>query len=62
MKFEGTLVVLFIFTRCWDFFTTWYFPGTNVTPAAFMFFSLQAVIGLKVLKFIFYHDGGGGGA
>lgn len=59
MKFEGTLVVVFIFTRCWDFFTTWYFPGTNVTPAAFMFFSLHLVIGLKVLKRYLLNGGGG---
>lgn len=34
----------------WQFFNSWYIPGTNVTPAGFMLFSVFTYLVLKFLN------------
>lgn len=50
-------ILHFIFTDIWRFFNSWYFPGTNVTPAGVIFFVLASTLMLKILKV--YLLGGG---
>lgn len=53
MTADALLVVRFLFTTIWSLFTSWYIPGTNVTPAAMGFFLLASVSILKILKLYF---------
>lgn len=34
----------------WKFFTSWYIPGTNVTPAAMCFFVLAVGLVIRTFK------------
>lgn len=51
------LVVQFLFSEVWRFFNSWHFPGTNITPASWFFFSL---VFLGVVYFLKRFLGGGG--
>lgn len=57
MTGDALLVVQALFTTIWSLTTSWYIPGTNVTPMSlvFFFFSCFAIIRL-VKKYLF---GGG---
>lgn len=58
MTSDAILVVDCLFKSIWKFFTTWYIPGTNVTPAVMFLFLGSAGIGLRfVCRFL---DIGGG--
>lgn len=53
MTSDALLVVRFLFTEVWSLFTSWYIPGTNVTPAAMAFFLLSAFAVIRILKYFF---------
>lgn len=57
MTSDALMVIHFLFTSIWSLFTSWYIPGTNVTPAAMAFFLLAGVVILRILKI--YVFGGG---
>lgn len=58
MTDEAILVLDCLFQTIWRFFTSWYIPGTNVTPAVMFLFLGAAGIGLRfVCRFL---DIGGG--
>lgn len=60
MTADALLVVRFLFTTIWSFFTSWYIPGTNVTPAAMAFFLLASAVILKIVKvYLFGGDSDG---
>ena len=50
MSNDAILVLKCIFQNIWLIFTSWYIPGTNVTPASFFMFI--AVCGLA-FRFIY---------
>lgn len=52
MAADAILVVRFVFTFIWQFFTSWYIPGTNVTPAGMAFFLLLAAFVLRTVRFM----------
>lgn len=61
MTADALLVVRFLFTQVWRFFTSWYFPATNVTPAGMAFFVLASTLILKIVKvYLLEGDSGGG--
>lgn len=47
-----------LFSSVWQLLTSFYIPGTNVTPAGLMIFVPTVVIGLKFFKRIFSAFGG----
>lgn len=47
------------FTSVWTLLTSFYIPGTNVTPGGMLLFIASAVIGLKFFKRLFGAFGGG---
>ena len=47
MTSDAVLIVQFLFTSIWRLFTSWYIPGTNVTPAAMSFLVLASVFILR---------------
>lgn len=53
MTSDALLVVHFLFTQIWSLFTSWYIPGTNVTPASMAFFLLASFAVIKILKMYF---------
>lgn len=57
MTADALQVVRFVFTEIWKLFNSWYFPGTNVTPAGMAFFILASVMIIKIIKI--YLLGGG---
>lgn len=58
MTDDAILVLKTLFETIWMFFTSWYIPGTNVTPAAMFLFLGAAGIGLRFVgRFL---DIGGG--
>lgn len=57
MTSDAILVLQALFQIVWKLFTSWYIPGTRVTPAAMGFFLLTSVFVLRRLKEFF---GGGG--
>lgn len=56
MSADFLRVLYFIFHTCWRFATSWYIPGTTVTPASWAFFSLVL---LGVVKYLKSYVGGG---
>lgn len=50
MVSDALLVIRFLFTSIWSFFTSFYIPGTNVTPASFAFFVLTVFLILRIVK------------
>lgn len=60
MTADALLVVQFLFTSIWSFFTSWYIPGTNVTPAAMFFFIMAVTVVFRILKRYFLGGDGDG--
>lgn len=58
MTTDGLVVAQLLFTSIWRLFTSWYIPGTRITPASWALFSLSAVLLVKVVK-SFASAGGG---
>lgn len=53
MTNDALLVLETLFQTIWRLFTSWNFPGTNVTPAEMFLFLISAGIGLRyVLMFL----------
>ena len=50
MTSDALLVVQCLFSTIWSLFTSWYIPGTNVTPAVALFGILFIVILFRVLS------------
>lgn len=59
MTADALLVLQTLFTSIWSVFTSWYIPGTNVTPMAMFVFILAACLLLRVVRH--YTNNGGGG-
>lgn len=49
MTNDAKLVVQCLFETIWRFFTSWYIPGTNVTPATMALFLLLTALALRFL-------------
>lgn len=64
MTSDALLVLRTLFTSIWALFTSWYIPGTKVTPMAMAFFVLAGLLLLRIVKHYTNHGGGGeaGGA
>ena len=58
MTSDALLVLRTLFTSIWALFTSWYIPGTKVTPMAMAFFVLAGLFLLRVVKH--YTNNGGG--
>lgn len=56
MTADALLVVQTLFTSIWSLFNSWYFPGTNVTPAAMAFFILACSVILRIVKKYLFGD------
>lgn len=50
MTADSLLIVQFLFTTIWRLFTSWYIPGTNVTPAAMAFLVLASSFIIRWVK------------
>lgn len=57
MSNDALWVVQTLFASIWSLFTSWYIPGTRITPAAMGFFLLVGSLVVRFLKFYFM-DGG----
>lgn len=42
MTADALAVVQFLFGTIWQFFTSWYIPGTRMTPAVFLLGTIAA--------------------
>ena len=51
------LALKFWFETAWNLMTSFYIPGTNVTPAGMILFGASAYIGIKFIKYIFFTGG-----
>lgn len=60
MTADALMVVQFLFSSIWSLFTSWHFPGTNVSPAAMAFFLLAASVILKIVKVYLFGGGDDG--
>ena len=49
MTSDALLVVQCLFSTIWSLFTSWYIPGTNVTPAQFFLFLGSASLGITFI-------------
>ena len=49
MTSDALLVVQCLFSTIWTLFTSWYIPGTNVTPAMFFLFLGSAGLGITFI-------------
>jgi len=52
MTADAIMIVKFLFETIWLLFTSWYIPGTRVTPAAMAFFLLVSVFVLRSLGYL----------
>ena len=50
MGSNAVLIVKVFFSSVWQLFTSWYIPGTNVTPAAASFLLLVSFFILRWIK------------
>lgn len=49
MTSDAILAVQCLFSTIWSLFTSWYIPGTNVTPAQFFLFLGSASLGITFI-------------
>lgn len=57
MTSDFLLALQFWFQTAWRFMTSFYLPGTNVTPASMILFGASAYIGIKFIKYIVFTGG-----
>lgn len=57
MTSDTIQIVRFLFTTIWAMFTSWYIPGTNVTPAGMAFFLLVASFVLRTIGYVLNRSG-----
>lgn len=50
MSEDVLLVLRTLFGGIWSIFTTWYIPGTNITPASWAMFSLTLYAAVRFIK------------
>lgn len=50
MTRDGVQIVYFLFHTVWRFFTTWYIPGTQTTPAMWFVFTIFAGYFIRWVK------------
>lgn len=60
MRVDVFVFLQSFFALIWRFFSGWYIPGTNVTPAAFMLFLLFFALVLRLIRSLFGSSVGGG--
>lgn len=53
MTNNAITILQLIFGSAWNLLTSFYIPGTNVTPAGLAIFIPTTYIGLKFLKYLF---------
>lgn len=58
MTNDALLVVKCLFGTIWQLFTSWYIPGTMVTPATAALFFAAAGISLRFVLNLFHSPGG----
>lgn len=58
MTTDAVEIVRLLFEVVWRLFSSWYIPGTHVTPADFFLFLILAGMGLKFLKSLLGLGGG----
>lgn len=61
MTLDAILVVKFLFSSAWSFFTCFTIPGTNVTPAEWGFFAMLVMFVARLVRSYFTNYGGGDG-
>lgn len=58
MTSDAILVVECLFSSIWSLFTSWYIPGTNVTPAQFFLFLISASLSITfVVRMVTFNPG-----
>lgn len=57
MTSDAILVIRTLFGSIWRLFTSWYIPGTNVTPASWHFLALTLVLVISILRILFGFGG-----
>lgn len=50
MSSDSLLILSTLFSQFWRFFTQWYLPGTNVTPAGMFFLFLIVPLTFKLVS------------
>lgn len=50
MTSDALAVVQNLFSVIWSLFTSWYIPGTHVTPGAMLVFCLFFALGIRFIK------------
>lgn len=58
MTADAVLILQTLFGTIWRLFTSWYIPGTNVTPASWAFFALTVVLLIRVIRVLLGIDSG----
>ena len=59
MSSDALLILRTLFGAIWALFTSWYLPGTRMTPAEFAFLILTVSLLIRFLKRLLSVDGGG---
>lgn len=59
MSSDALLILRTLFGSIWALFTSWYLPGTRMTPAELGFLILTISLLLRFLKRLLSVDGGG---
>lgn len=54
MSNDALMVLQCLFQTIWQLFTSWNFPGTNVTPATMFLFLISSAIGLRYVLMFFH--------
>lgn len=50
MRSDVYVLMRGFFEQIWRLFTSWYIPGTHITPAALGFFYLALSFGVRLLR------------
>lgn len=50
MTADGLSALEWLTSNLWLFFTSWYIPGTNTTPAQWLYFILLIIVFVPVVK------------
>ena len=50
MRQDAFTIIRFLIAQIWRFFSEWYFPGTNVTPAGFLLMIAFLAIVIRFVK------------
>lgn len=50
MTSDAVFILSNMLSQAWRLFTSWYIPGTNVTPAALALFGIVAGVSIKFIN------------